>query len=98
MPIDEPYTQLLVNPHGVRHLAFDDQAGNWVQLWQHHPNQPISAGEALLLRPSDIDMIIRLSNIWIMRNPGQRAAELTDELASGAKALVLHYAKLAGAN
>src|SRR4051794_37380923 len=97
-PADIPYNVLL-NPHGTRHLAFDDRGGMWLRLWQHRAPEPVGADGACLLRPSDIDTIIKLGNIWIMRNPHHpRAQALTDELARGAKALVVHYARLAGAN
>lgn len=47
---------------------------------------------------ADIDTIIRISNTWIMRNSTHsRSNDLVDELARGVKALVLHFAGLAGA-
>ncbi|WP_165942564.1 hypothetical protein [Micromonospora sp. KC721] len=51
-----------------------------------------------MLRPSDIDKIIQLSIIWIARNPQHQGVHrLADQLARGSKALVLHFAGLAGA-
>ncbi|GAB1639627.1 hypothetical protein [Krasilnikovia sp. MM14-A1259] len=98
-PHNDPKNILLINPHGTRHLSFDQRTGTWWRLWQHRPAEPVGADGAALLRPSDIDTIIKISNIWIMRNANQqRAHQLTDELARGAKALVLHYAELAGAH
>ncbi|MFG3701591.1 hypothetical protein ACGF5C_27320 [Micromonospora sp. NPDC047620] len=95
---DDPNTIFLINPQGNRHLSFDNRTGTWWRLWQHQPAERLSADAAALLRPSDIDVIIKLSNTWILQHPDhQRAHQLTDELARGAKALVLHFAGLAGA-
>ena len=92
-----PFTVALVNPHGTRHLGFDLQTGIWHRLWQHRPPEPLHTGEAVLLRPSDVDLIIKTSMSWSARNWGhQRAGMLTDELAAGVKQLVLHYAASAG--
>ena len=99
VPVDnDPNTVFLLNPQGTRHLSFDQRAGVWCRLWQHRQPEPLGADGAAMLRPSDIDTIIKLSNIWIMRNPAHpRAGALTDEMARGAKALVLHFAQRAGA-
>lgn len=77
----------LINPHGTRHLRFDRRTGTWSRLWQHRPPEPLTAAEAMWQRPSDIDLIIVFSNLWIIHSPGRpRAAALIDELAQGAKA------------
>lgn len=97
-PADIPWTTALINPHGDRHLALNDQEGRFYRLWQHQSPEPLHTGDAIILRPSDIDQIIKFSMIWIMNNPGDpRCYELSDEIAAGAKALVLYYAKQAGA-
>jgi hypothetical protein len=99
MPADnDPNTMFLINPQGTRHLSFDFRTGTWSRLWQYRPAESLGADGAALLRPSDIDSIIKISNVWVMRNPAHpRASVLVDELARGAKALVLHFAGLAGA-
>jgi hypothetical protein len=77
-------------------LSFDQRTGVWWRLWQHRRPEPLGADGAAMLRPSDIDTIIRLGNVWIMRNPTHpRASALTDEMARGAKALILHFAQRA---
>ncbi|HEY3683568.1 MAG TPA: hypothetical protein VGL93_11035 [Streptosporangiaceae bacterium] len=97
-PDDLPWTFSLINPHGDRHLAFNDEEGRFYRLWQHQPPEPLHTGDAIILRPSDIDQIIRCSIIWITKNPGHpRCYDLSDEIAAGSKVLVLHYAKQAGA-
>lgn len=97
-PNDIPWNTALVNPQGDRHLALNDEEGRFYRLWQGRAPQPLHAGEAILLRPSDIDQIIKFSMIWIMNNPGHpRCYEFGDEIAAGAKAAVMHFAKQAGA-
>jgi hypothetical protein len=97
-PVDsDPDSMLLLNPHGTRHLSFHQRTGTWWRLWQHRPAEPLGADDAALLRPSDIDVIIEVSCLWITAHPDhQRAPELVDEIAAGAKALVVHFAGLAG--
>jgi hypothetical protein len=90
-------TVALFNPNGDRHLGFDTDCGQFARLWQHRPPERLSATDAIALRPSDIDQIIKCAFIWIARNPqSPRASTLVDELATGAKGLVMHYARLAG--
>jgi hypothetical protein len=88
----------LINPQGDRHLALNDQEGRFYRLWQHQPPQPLHTADAILLRPSDIDQIITLSMTWVITHPGdQRSYALVDEIASGVKAVVMHFAGQAGA-
>ncbi|MGH3379212.1 MAG: hypothetical protein ACRDP6_31225 [Actinoallomurus sp.] len=95
---DIPWTVALINPHGDRHLALNDQEGRFYRLWQHREPEPLHTGDAIILRPSDIDQIIKHAIIWITNHPDHpRCFELSDEIALGAKTLVLHYAKQAGA-
>jgi hypothetical protein len=90
---DIPWTVALINPHGDRHLAFNDREGRFYRLWQRRPPQPLHAGEAVLLRPSDVDHIIKTATTWIINNSAHpRAYELSDEIAAGTKALVTHFA------
>lgn len=98
-PVDnDPNTIFLLNPQGTRHLSFDQRTGTWWRLWQHRPAEHLGADGAVTLRPSDIDKIIQLSLIWIARNPQHQGVHrLADQLARGSKALVLHFAGLAGA-
>jgi len=97
-PKDIPWTFAFVNPQGDRHLAFNDEEGRFYRLWQHQPPQPLHAGEAILLRPSDIDQIIKHAMVWIMAHPKHPASyTLGDEIADGARAVVVHFAEQAGA-
>ncbi|MGX6607489.1 hypothetical protein ACWKSP_35995 [Micromonosporaceae bacterium Da 78-11] len=89
---------VLVNPHGIRHLAFDDQHGQWLRIYHDGTAQPMTAAEAIFLRPSDVDAIIKISMIWYgrqgLRHP--RGGRLIDEVAAGAKNVILHFAERAG--
>lgn len=88
----------LINPHGDRHLGFNDVEGRFYRLWQHRQPEPLHTGDAILLRPSDIDQIIKFSMIWVKNHPTHpRSSDLSDELAAGAKAVVLHFAQAAQA-
>jgi len=90
-------TYILSNPNGTRHLAFDYATGTWQRLWEHAEPTLVSATTAILMRPTDIDEIIKISGIWIVGNPDHpRAYELNDELAQGAKQALVHLARLAG--
>ncbi|MBZ3908869.1 MULTISPECIES: hypothetical protein [Streptomyces] len=97
-PNDLPFTTHLINPHGDRHLGFNDVEGRFYRLWQHRDPEPLHTGDAILLRPSDIDQIIKFSMIWVKNHPtNPRSSDLSDELAAGAKAVVLHFAQAAQA-
>jgi len=97
-PAQAPFAFILANPEGDRHLAFDEETGRWLRLWQHREPEPLHTGRAVLLRPSDVDSIIKISSVWSMRNAGaERADDLIDELAEGVRQLVLHFARAAGA-
>jgi hypothetical protein len=93
-PGDLPWTTHLVNlATSDRHMAFNDTEGRFYRLWQHRPPQPLHAGDAILLRPVDIDQIVKVAGMWIKAHPDDpRGFELTDEVAAGAKAVVLHFA------
>ncbi|GFN09736.1 hypothetical protein GCM10010298_70490 [Streptomyces microflavus] len=97
-PNDLPFTTHLINPHGDRHLGFNDAEGRFYRLWQHQQPEPLHTGEAILLRPSDIDQIIKFSMIWVKNHPTHpRSNDLSDEVAAGARAVVLHFAQAAQA-
>ncbi|MFC9930041.1 hypothetical protein [Streptomyces sp. NPDC127190] len=58
-PNDLFFTTHLISPYGDRHLGFNDADGRFYRLWQHHQPEPLHTGDATLLRPSDIDQIIK---------------------------------------
>ena len=92
-PDDLPFEVGLFSPCGNRHLAFDMEQGRFYRLWQHRPPEPIPASEAIRLRPSDIDQIIKVAGIWMLRHASDsHAMELFDEIAAGAKAVLMHFA------
>lgn len=97
-PNDLPFNTHLINPHGDRHLGFNDADGRFYRLWQHRRPEPLHAGDAILLRPSDIDQIIQFSMLWVKNHPTDpRSYALADEVAVGAKSAVLHFAQAAQA-
>ncbi|MFF8919096.1 hypothetical protein ACF08M_38830 [Streptomyces sp. NPDC015032] len=49
-PNDLPFTTHLINPHGDRHLGFNDDEGRFYRLWQHRQPEPPHTGDAILLR------------------------------------------------
>jgi hypothetical protein len=88
----------LVNPLGDRHLSFDDEDGRWYRLWRGRPPEPVAASEAIRLRPSDIDQIIGCTLAWITgHHEDPRCLALGDEIAAGAKAVVMYFGQAAGA-
>lgn len=97
-PNQNPGWTVLANPQGTRHLAFDDVHGQWLRIYQTGAAQPLTATEAIFLRPSDIDVIIKVSMAWYgsrgLQDP--RGNQLIDEVAAGAKGLILHFAERAG--
>jgi len=95
-PQDLPWTICLVNPQGDRHLGFNDEQGRFYRLRQHRQPEPLHTGDAILLRPSDIDQIIKVAVAWVARHPTDpRSSVLCDEIAAGAKAAVLHFVGIA---
>lgn len=98
-PKGMPFDITLASPNGTRHLAFDNATGRWYRLWQNRAPEALHTGEAIFLRPSDVDQIVKFTNIWSVRNPDNpRMGQLIDELADGVKQLVLHFANQAGAS
>ncbi|MFF1446373.1 hypothetical protein [Streptomyces sp. NPDC058295] len=57
-PNDLPFTTHLISPHGDRHLGFNEDEGRYYRLWQHKSHEQLHTGEAIFLRPSDINEII----------------------------------------
>lgn len=97
-PNDLPFTTHLINPHGDRHLGFNNADGRFYRVWQHRRPEPLHTGDAILLRPSDVDQIIKFAMLWVKNHPAHpRSDALSDELAAGAKAVVLHFAQAAQA-
>jgi len=92
-PADAPFTLTLVSPAGINHLGFDVKTGQFHRLRQGRAPEALTADEAIRLRPSDIDMIIKIAGAWIVDHPHDaRGGDLIDEIARGAKATVLHFA------
>jgi hypothetical protein len=89
---DAPWQWMLVNPEGTRHLAFEK--GNWLRIHADHTSDRLSVTEAMALRPSDIDTIIKWTVMWCMDAGAstKRATELIDDMADGARNLVVYLA------
>ncbi|KUM67167.1 hypothetical protein [Streptomyces curacoi] len=61
-PARPPFTTHPINPRGDRHLGCNVEDGRFFRLWQHKsPPEPPHTGQAILLRPSDIDQTIQFS-------------------------------------
>ena len=87
----------LASPAGVNHLGFNNAGAQWLHLQQSGLPARITAGEAIMLRPADIDQIIKLSSGWAQANAGHpRCFELSGEISSGAKAVLMRFAQAAG--
>jgi hypothetical protein len=63
---------------------------SWLRIFEDLTSQPLTPGEAMALRPSDIDTIIRWTVAHGRTNPGEQADRLVDEMATGVRVLV-HY-------
>jgi hypothetical protein len=89
---DLPWRRLLVSPDGTRHLAFDK--GQWLRVYADRTTERLSVGQTMALRPSDIDTIIKWTVLWCMAEGigTNRANELIDDLANGARTLVVYLA------
>jgi hypothetical protein len=84
-PNDLPFTTHLINPHGDRHLGFDEDEGRYYRLWQHKAPERLHTGEAIFLRPSDINQIISYAMIWVRnRRPATTPQTRVPETASAA--------------
>jgi hypothetical protein len=69
-----------------RHLAFED--GYFYRLRADGQHQLIHGGAALLLRPSDAGLMLRVAVIYMMRAGfSERARELCDEMSEGVQRL-----------
>ncbi|MFD9603841.1 hypothetical protein [Streptomyces sp. NPDC059970] len=101
-PSDLPFTTHLIDPHGDRHgdrhLGFNEDEGRYYRLWQHKAPERLHTGDAIFLRPSDINQISSYAMIWVRNHPEDpRGYELIDEVAAGVKAIVMHFAQAAQA-
>lgn len=87
---DVRWQWLLVSPDGTRHLAFEK--GQWLRIYADHTTERLSVTETMALRPSDIDTIIKWTMLWCMDAGAgtERATELIDDLADGARNLVVY--------
>ena len=84
----------LASPTGVNHLGFTNADAQWLHLRPTGPHARITAGEAIMLRPADIDQIIKISWGWAQVNAGHpRCSELSNEVSAGAKAVLMHFAQ-----
>lgn len=84
----------LTSPAGVNHLGFNRAGAQWLHLQPSGPPARITAGEAIMLRPTDIDQIIKLSWSWAQSNASHpRCMELSDEVSAGAKTVLMHFAQ-----
>jgi hypothetical protein len=89
---------VLANPEGTRHLAFDPQQGTWSRIFADGSSQFLRASEAVLLRPSDADTIIKWCMMWCLNERPDigRADEVIDDLAVGVKTAIGYLASQAG--
>lgn len=86
----------LVNPEGDRHIGMSLDEGRIYRIWQHSAPEPLHWGAAVLLRPTDVDTIVRWAALWIQRNPeSPHCSAVADELAAGVKAAIDHFASKA---
>ncbi len=92
---------VLLSPAGRYHLALDDE-GQWWHLQPRGPQLLDNAGRAAQLRPSDVDLIIKMTMIWAWKSVVGDAAEMNvrvpdaiDALAAGVKQMVVTYAQQA---
>ena len=89
---------VLMNPEGTRHLSFDMAQGAWFRLLENAPPSPLSVSEAILLRPSDVDTIIKWTIVYCMENgsKSKRVNDLIDDLADGMRATISYLIQRAG--
>lgn len=91
---------LLLSPAGRYHLLLD-KTGQWWHLRPDTPD-PIDAGRAAQLRPSDVDIIIKMTMIWAWKSVvgddhpvDDRVPTVVDELARAVKQMIVSYASQA---
>lgn len=83
-----PWQWVLLNPERTRHLAFE--TGQWLRIYEDMTAKPLTVGEAMALRPSDIETIIKWTVVWSRTDRTERADDIIDEMAAGVRGLV-HY-------
>jgi hypothetical protein len=89
---------VLVNPEGTRHLSFDMKKGAWLRLLENDSPRPLSVSEAIRLRPSDVDTIIKWTMVYCLErgSKDKRVNELIDDLANGMKVTISYLIQRAG--
>jgi hypothetical protein len=89
---------VLLNPEGTRHLSFDMQKGAWSRLLENNRLQPLQVSEAVRLRPSDVDTIIKWTVLYCLRKGpnNKQVNELIDDLADGMKMTFSYLIQQAG--
>jgi hypothetical protein len=87
-----------MNPEGTRHLSFDTEQGAWFRLLENAPPSPLPVSEAILLRPSDVDTIIKWTVLYCMQHgsKSKHVNELIDDLADGMRATISYLIQRAG--
>jgi hypothetical protein len=87
---------ILLNPEGTCHLPFDTKQGAWFRLFENRPPQPLSISEAIRLRPSDVDSIIKWTMVWCLEKgrDTKRTGELIDDLADGMRVTISYLIRL----
>jgi hypothetical protein len=89
---------VLVNPEGTRHLSFDMERGAWFRLLENGSSSPLSVSDAIRLRPSDVDTIIKWTILYCLRHGSgsKHVNELIDDLADGMKVTISYLIQSAG--
>jgi hypothetical protein len=89
---------VLVNPEGTRHLMFADDKGQWYRIFESGTSQPLQVDEAIRLRPSDVDTIIKWTFVWCLQQASgdERVTKLIEDLAYGLKVTISYLIQQAG--
>lgn len=89
---------VLINPEGTRHLSFDMKQGSWFRLLENDHPYPLSVDEAIRLRPSDVDTIIRWTMVYCLQHgiKSKQVTTLIDDLAYGMKVTLSYLIQRAG--
>lgn len=92
-----PEGNVLISPAGVSHLLLDVR-GQWWHLQASGPHRQVTAGQAALLQPNNVGLVVKMSMLWAWNcgsgNP--RATDMVDDLSAGVQTLVTHYGLMAG--
>jgi hypothetical protein len=89
---------ILLNPEGTRHLSFDPEQGVWYRLLEDDSPRELSVSEAVRLRPSDVDSIIKWTMLYCLRHSSEskHVNELIDDLADGMRVTISYLIQRAG--